>query len=108
MSTYSDMLIQTCTIRRRISGSQDEWGIPSESLTTISTTTKGLIQQKRETLDIDKRGQSIISTHLGFFSVGDFPIVDDFVVLDGVTYYVISVDNTLQTHHVEVLLKLVK
>lgn len=110
MSTYSDLLTQTATIKRRVEGAVDDLGIPEESFTTVSTTAKCLIQQKSESVAIDDKGREIISSHLCFMAYGESVQEDDLITIGSNTYYAISVDNDVagQGHHVEVYLRLVK
>lgn len=90
---FEDLLIHSCTIKRRVKGTADEWGVKSETLTEVATGVACLIQSAYEVLEFDVRGQKQTANFIGYFKIDCTIEVDDIIEFNSKSYAVIGVED---------------
>ena len=106
ISGFSDLLTHTVDIQRRGEGSVNDLGVPDETLSTVATGVKCLIQDQRGTFILERKGEEVSVDSIGFFEITTDIKEDDIVVFGDKKYSVYFIEDAGgQAHHYEVGLK---
>ena len=106
---YDSLLINICDIQRFTDGAIDDYGQPAKIWTTLhdDEPCRHVSGQGREI----KIGQEVVIVYDQLF-VGDIDVTEqDRVVIDGVTYQILSVvfrQDGFGTHHKQCFLEVIK
>lgn len=106
-SVFSDLLIQTCDITRTSDGESNTYGIPAQTVSTVKSGAICLIQQSpRGDVEVERKGQKVMASHVGFFEYNEDILENDIVVQGSNSFLVLTVlDAAGQEHHKECDLK---
>jgi len=103
-TNFDNLLTHTCTIKHRYTtgSTTDKWGALTENINTSEVNVQCRIQQRGGDLEFTKRGEKLVSKHIGFFKFDVSIVEDDIIVFNGKSYSVMSVSDAAgEGHHLE-------
>jgi len=103
---FDSLLIHTVSIKRRVEGSVNLLGVPSETFSILYTDVVCRIQDQKGTYILERKGEEVSVDSICFFKITQDIVEDDVVVFGSKEYSVYFVENAGgESHHYEAGLK---